>query len=99
MYPTRIVIRCSLARASIEALAVAAWLILSAMVPGKARDEVRADTGNTNIVLGALSGCAERAHPSCESRCFGGVDFETSQSELKRQSSSRYQRMCVAYTA
>jgi len=81
------------------ALAVAAWLNLSAMVPGNARDEVCADTEDTNIGLGALSGCAERAHASGESRRFGGVDLETGQSELKRQSSSSSQRKSKACTA
>jgi hypothetical protein len=99
MCPSRILICSCLARASIWALAVNAALILSAILPGSARDEVRAHTGDANIVSRALSGCEERAYRSYESRRFGGVDLEISESELKRTLSISSQRMSVACTA
>jgi hypothetical protein len=79
MWPTKIVIRSCLARSSLWPLAVTAWLILSAIVPGNARSEVRANAEDANIVLRALSGCGERAYRSYKSRRFGGVDLEMSE--------------------
>jgi hypothetical protein len=99
MYPTRIVIRCSFSRALIVALAMGAWLILSAIVSGNAPNEARANTGHNNIYFRVLSACAERAYPSYESRHFGGVYVEIGQSELIRQSSISSQRKSKAFTA
>jgi hypothetical protein len=97
--PTRIVIRCSLARGSIWALAVTAWLILSALVPGNAPDGIRAHTGHANIASQALSGYGKQAHPPCKSRRFGGVDLEMREGELKGKPSIGSQCRSVAFTA
>jgi hypothetical protein len=92
MCPTRILIRTSLARTSIWALAVAGGLILSAIEPGGARDEVRAHARNADSVSPALSGYEERAYRCYESRRFG----EMSESELKGKPETRSQRRSVA---
>lgn len=99
MYPTRIVIRPCLARASIWALEVTAWLILSATVPGNPRDNVRAHTGDADIVFPDLSGCRERAYGSNKSGRFGGADLEISESALKRKPSLSSERRSVTCTA
>ena len=69
------------------------------MVPGNAGDEVRVHTGDADIVLRALSRCAERAYGSYNSRRFGGVDIEMSESELKDRPSISSQRNSVPWTA
>jgi hypothetical protein len=99
MCPTRFVRRSCLARISIWALAVTAWLILGAIVSGILRNEVHAHLRYANVAVRALSRCEARAYRSDKSGRFGGVDLELSESQLKGKVWSRSQRMSVACTA
>jgi hypothetical protein len=78
MCQTEIVVSPSLAKVSIGALAVTAWLIFSIGMPGSLLDEVCAHTTNARIVIRAWSTCGERAYRSSKSWRRGDADCRIS---------------------
>jgi hypothetical protein len=99
MCARRDVIRACSARVSVWVFVVTAWAILSATAPGNARDEVPAHTRDAKIVSQGLSVCQVRAYRSYRRRRFGGVDLESSVSELKHEPTITFQPMRVACSA
>jgi hypothetical protein len=95
----RVVMRSCLARASLWALAVTVWLVLGAVVPGSARDEVRAHAGDANIALRALPERGPKVYVRCKDQQFGGIDVEIGESGLRCRPFLIVQCMSVACTA
>jgi hypothetical protein len=94
-----VVIRLCLARASLWALAVTVWLVLSVVVPGSARDEVPAHAGDANIALRALPERGPKVYVWCKHRRFSGIDVEIGESGLRCKPFLIVQCMSVACTA
>jgi hypothetical protein len=92
MCPTKIVIRFYCASASAWTLAVTAWVILGALVPGSGHEEVLARTGDANSIFRGLSACEERAYRPNKGRPFGGPDLEKSEKKLKWEPLIHFQR-------
>ena len=88
-----------LARALLWALAVTGWLVLSAVVPGSARVEVRAHAGDANIALRALPERGTKVYVCCKHRRISGIDVEIGESGLRCRPLLIVQCMCVACTA
>jgi hypothetical protein len=78
-----------------SALAVAAWLIFSAVVAGHVCDDVSARTQTSYIAFQPLSACQERGYCSCERQRPGGVELQLS----RGTTSIRSQPMSVAFAA
>jgi hypothetical protein len=81
MCPTRITMRSSLARATIRAVAVIAWLILCAIAPGIGRGEVRAPLANVDSSSWTLSACDEQEYPHYQSSGCGSVALQIGHAE------------------
>jgi hypothetical protein len=95
----RVIIRPCLARASLWALAVTVLLVLSAVAPGSARDEVRAHARGAKIALRALPERGQKGYVCCKHRRFSGIDVEIGKSGLRCRPSPIVQCMSVACTA
>lgn len=98
MCARREAIRACSARVSVWVFVVTAWAILSATAPGNAGGEVPGHTRDAKIVSQGLSVCEARAYRSYRRGRIGGVEHESSVSELKPEPRITFQPMSVACT-